>query len=924
MSAGGRGAGSGGGGGGGGGAGRNGGPGVSGASRLGAWILKRTLPPGVVGESIRGDLDQELRALHDSAPRRSLRGWYLRESLKLALRYGALRALRSRGALGRRRDPGGTGQGRGRGPGLLESVERGIGEGARILARSPGLALFAVLAMGLGIGATATMFSVSHGLLREPPYPAIDRLLYVGWVRAEDPEEPVEVTASELAEWREQQSTLEALSAARTMSADLAGTEGPPERVSGAEVTPEAFATLGVTPALGRGFLPQDAAAGSPGVVILGHGLWSRRFGADAGVLGRTLRVNGMERTVVGVMGEGFRFPELEDVWTPLRVDGAGEGPGEGSRSYLAFGRLREGVSPEEARAEFRILAERSINANPAAFEGFASRVGPYMEYHVGRQDVLIMNTLVLIASFVLLVACATVANLLLARAAGRTRELAVRTALGAGRGRIMGQLLAESLVIAALGGLLGAFLAWGGGELFQRSLGHLLPFFWMDCRIDPTVLAFVGILVLLAGVLAGIAPALQVSRVGAGELLRDGDRGSSSLRMGRLSRGLVVAEVALAFGLLATSGMIALGPLDYARRSPGFESARLLTAVVGLRADAYPQVEALDGFYRELGSRLEAIPGARTAALTSDLPGLSMAVTRLALEGESYERDLDLPSARILSASPELFAALGVEAIEGRLFDAGDGAGGEAVALVNRSFAQRFFPGESPVGRRVRPGPLDSESPWATVVGVVGDLRMNGPAPEVPEGILFPLAQRPRRSMHLLLHAAGDPMELLPAVRAAVAELDPDLPVSQPRTLEVALEDEILPEMVFLTLLMICGSTALLLAAVGLFGVLAFSVRRRTREIGIRMALGAEAGTVLASTLRGGMIQVVAGLGGGVLLALALSPVMGAMFPGDQRVDWGVYGVVAALMLATGFVASFVPAARAVRVDPVEALRRE
>jgi putative ABC transport system permease protein len=885
--------------------------------RLAEAVLRWTLPPGVVGESIKGDLDEEHRALQRSRAGRCFRGWYSREALKLAARYAV------RGLLGVLAPFGGAPGPRGR-MGPWERLVQELGQGLRFLWRSPGLALFAVVAMGLGIGATATMFSVSHGLLRDLPFVEPDRLVYVGWSRAGGSDDKMELTASELSEWRETQSTLEALAAVMTGPMDLAGAEGPPERVSGAQITADAFETLRVHPALGRGFLPEEATPGGPDVVILSHGLWTRRYGADPKVLGRTVRVNGKERTVVGIMPEGFRFPELEDVWTPLQVAPGSEAPGEGVRLYRAFGRLREGASLDEARATFGTLGRRLVLAHPEPYEGFTSRVIPYYEYYVGVEAVIVMNTLVVIASFVLLIACATVANLLLSRAAGRSRELAVRSALGASRGRIMGQLLGESLAIATLGGVLGAIVAWSGADLFHRAVADQLPFYWMDCRIDGTVLVFVGLLVLVAGVLAGIAPALRVSGVGAGEALRDGDRGSSSLRLGRLSRALVVAEVALSFGLLATAGMMSKGPLVYGRPDPRFESARLLTAQVSLRREAYPEAADWNRFSQELVARLDALPGVQAAAFTTTLPGLAANTSSFQLRDAVYEREEDLPTTRIGFVAPQFFQTLGAEPVEGRLFDEADDADGEPVAIVNRSFALRFFPGESPLGRQVRIGGLDSQDAWATVVGVTPDLRMNGAEPQHPEGILLPLYQRPQRLVALLVRASGDPLELVRLVRAAVAELDPDLPVSRARTLHKAIADETRSELVFFTLLLICGSIALVLAAVGLFGILAFSVRRRVREIGIRIALGAEVRSVLWGILRGGMTQVMVGLAVGVFLALALSPVVRKLLIGDQPVDWRVYGMVAALMLCTGFAASLIPAARAVRVDPVEALRRE
>ena len=884
---------------------------------IGEWLLRRTLPEGVAGESIRGDIDQEYGDLQRAHPGKSFRGWYRMEALKLGIRFALLRFLRVRSPFGR--DPG-TPPRMGFGERLLQE----LGYGVRMLVRSPGLALFAVVAMGLGIGATATMFSVSHGLLKELPYTEPDRLASIGWTREGRAGDHVALTASEVAEWQEAQSTLETLAAVRVATMDLAGGEGLPEQRSGAQVTADAFEALRVQPALGRGFLPEEEESGGPEVVILSRRLWTRRYGADPEVLGRTIRVNGVERTVVGIMPEGFLFPELEDLWIPLQLGPSGEPPGEEARLYRAFGRIREGVSLDEVQAEFATLAGRRALARPEPYEGLDPLVTRLYEYFVGTDAVVIMNALVVIASFVLLIACASVANLLLSRAAGRSRELAVRSAMGASRRRIMGQLLGESLVISAFGGVLGALIAWMGAALFHRAVADQLPFYWMTCRIDGSVLVFVGLLVLVAGVLAGTVPALRVSRIGAGQALRDGGRGSSSLRLGRLSRGLVVAEVTLSFGLLTTAGMMARGPLVFSRTDPGFESARLLTARVTLRRDAYTGAEDWNGFFRDLLSRMETTPGVEGATLSSNLPGLAAGTTRFRLQGATYERDVDLPFSRVSVVGPGFFQTLGVAAVEGRLLDEGDDAEREPVVVVNRSFAERFFPGESPVGRQILTGGLDSKGAWARVVGVVPDLRMNGQRPGQPEGILIPLYQRPQRSINLILHSSADAMELAALVRAAVAELDPDLPIGHVQTLEAAMADEIRPELVFFTLLLICGSIALVLAAVGLFGVLAFSVRRRTREIGIRMALGAEVRSVLVETLRGGMTQVAVGLAAGVLLAVALSPLVRGLYFDERLLDWRVYGAVAALMLVTGFAASLIPAARAVRVKPVEALQQE
>lgn len=584
-----------------------------------------------------------------------------------------------------------------------------VRQDVRLLRRSRGTVLFAALAMGLGIGATATMFSISHGLLRDLPYVAPGRLAYVGWQRR-DRSDKIGLDAAEHRMLRASTRTLDALSAFTVQNMDVAGAGGPPERVSGAQVTVDAFSTLGVSALLGRGFVAEDALANGPDVVILGHGLWARRFGGDPAVLDRTIRVNGVERTVVGVMPEGFRFPELEDIWVPLRLPAGASGPGEGPRSYVAFGRLRAAITLEAARAELGVLDTRFTSLDPDAYQGFRPRVMPFREYFVDRDDVITMDTSVVIASFVLLIACAGVANLLLARALARRRELALRSALGASRRRVVGQLLVESLLISVAGGVVGVALTELGVWLFNRAVGDLLPYFWMACRVDGATLAASVILVLLAGVGAGIAPALRATGTAPAEVLKQGERGSSSVGIGRLSRGLVVAEVALSFGLLVLAGMMAKGPLAYWHRRDGVASQRAFVAKVALRRDAYPDSAARTRFFDAVLTRAAEIPGVRAAAAATTLPGVAAPLRYVQVQGVIYQRPADVPYVRVVTVSPSFFTGLGLEATQGRTFDARDGPDGAPVAVVNRSFARRFFPGWG-----VRWGGRSAPAVWAT-----------------------------------------------------------------------------------------------------------------------------------------------------------------------------------------------------------------
>jgi predicted permease len=501
---------------------------------------------------------------------------------------------------------------------------------------------------------------------------------------------------------------------------------------------------------------------------------------------------------------------------------------------------------------------------------------------------------------------------------------MAIRTALGASRKRVVGQMLAEAMVISALGGILGLGLAQLGVSFFNRAVAETIPFFWMAIRIDPTVLLFSLGLVLAAAVLAGLAPALKATGVNMNEVLKDQAWGTSSLRLGRLSRALVVAEVALSCGLLIVSGLMIKGVIVMTESELNFATQDVFAAEIGLRSEAYPEQSDRLQFYGELVARLQERPGVRSAAITSSPPGLRAGGMRMQPEGAVYDRTQDLPSVRFAVISPEFFETLGVELIDGRGFSSSDDAEGQLVAIVNQRFADRFFPGESPIGRRFRPGDLESDNEWLTIVGVAPNLAMNRRVEQNQEGYYTPYAQNPRRFMALLLRAQGDPLALTPVVRAEIAALDPDLPIYLVNSLSRRIDEYTIPERAFGVLFLTFGAAALLLAVVGLYGLLAFAVRRRTRELGIRVALGAVPGDVLWLTLKGGLVQIAIGLILGIGVAAVLAPGMGDLLYDMNPWDWKVYALIALVLSVTGIAASLIPAARATQVDPVEVLRHE
>jgi predicted permease len=796
--------------------------------------------------------------------------------------------------------------------------------GLRMLVKHPGLAAIAITALALGLGLTTTMWSITWGgILRGLPFEEADRILHLERARPSHGINSYGVPISDFAAWREQQKSFEDLAAFSEGTVNLSGTEGKPERYEGGFVTAATFRLIRVRPVRGRLFTDQDDLPGAAPVAIIGWDVWQNRFGADPEIIGRTLKANGVTREIIGVMPKGFYFPTNAKLWLPREVNPLASPWGEGIQLEV-MGRLRPGASRESALDEFTRICANLAKDHPKENEGVTPIIKPFTEEYIGKEPVIMLWTMMAAVFGVLLIACSNVANLLLARAATRTKEVAVRTALGASRWRIVSQLLTESLVLSAIGALLGTGIAWVGTRLFMNAIRDTEPPFWIDIKVDGVVLAFAAGITVLAALVSGVLPALQATGSNVQEVLKDESRGASSLRIGRFSRALVVAELALSGGLLVAAGFMIQSVVQLARFDYGVPIQGVFTARVGLFESNYPDSASRIKFWNSLEERLRTMPGQSGAALMTVLPGFEGWRQSFALEGKSYPKEPDYPSTRHVAVSPEWFSLFGVNPLEGRVLAQGDIGGNLPVAVVTQGFVRKHFEGASPLGRRFQIGGKDSKEPWLTVVGVIPDVWYDGTDNDnVLRAVVFtPLAQGDYSFVSLAVATRGDPMSLAQPVQAMVSGIDPDQPIYFVRTLADAIQRNGWFYGVFGTLFMIFGGAALFLATVGVYGVMSFSVSRRTREIGVRMALGASARDVVGMFLKQGGIQALIGLSTGVLLAVFLAKGLTlVMFQVNTR-NWLMYAGVTLALGLTSLLATWLPARRAVHVDPNVALR--
>jgi putative ABC transport system permease protein len=810
----------------------------------------------------------------------------------------------------------------------MRTLWQDIRYAARTLRKNAGFTLVAVAALALGIGANTAIFSVVNAVLLRPlPFEEPGRIVYLTGRAGADGAPTRVFSYPNFLDVKSQARVFEHAAAYGRAQQFL--TEGDePERVQGAYVSAEMFPLLGVGPALGRAFTADEDQPGAPRVVVLGHGLWERRFGSDPSVVGREVQFASGPATVVGVMPRGFKFPVEErqtEFWMAFaRNVPAGQLSNRGAVFLEVVARLAPGVTHEQARAEADVLARRLAEQHPADNTGLGIVVTPLHESLVGETRTALLILLGAVG-LVLLIACANVANLLLARAASRQKEIAVRTALGASRLRIVRQLLTESLLLALAGGALGLLLALWGVDLLAAASPADIPRVG-EIGLDPWVLLFTLGTSLVTGVVFGLVPAWQASKAEVHDALKEGGRGSTEGGRGRVRAVLVVSEVALSLVLLVGAGLLLRSFAQLLDVSPGFESRNLLAADVAF-GTTYKEDAQRVAFVREALARASAAPGVRAVGAVDPLPlGGNFTAYSFEVEGRTPARPGEEPDAQHRVVTPDYFRAMAIPVRRGRVFAERDDARAPFVVVVNETFVRRYFGGEEPLGRRLRfdTGGGATDNPLVEIVGVVGDVRHAGlEAPPDPE-MYVPFAQSPRARMSFVARTEADPLAAAPALRAALRQLDARQPVYNVRPMEQLLSQSVARRRFNLALLALFASVALALAAVGIYGVMAYTVEQRRHEIGIRLALGAQARDVFRLVVGQGMGLALAGIGLGLVAALAATRLMSSLLYGVSAADPLTYAGIALLLAGVAFAACYLPARRASRVDPMDALRQE
>jgi predicted permease len=789
-----------------------------------------------------------------------------------------------------------------------------------MLVKRPGTSALAVLALALGIGLTTTMFSIVYAaFLRGLPFERPKEIVYVGAVNTQDPQRPGAMTVHDFADLGAAQRSFETFAAFASARADIAEGDQPPTRYEGQALTPNALRVMRTAPVLGRGFTDADAEPGAPKVLILGYTAWTNQFQQAPDIVGRRVKLNGEPATIVGVMAEGFGFPQTGEVWTPLTINppaSRAEGP-----RVNGFGRLARGVSVKAATTELRSIGARLAAQYPENKNRTFGAI-PFVQRYLGGSIVTTLSAMLAAVFGVLLIACVNVTNLQLARAADRTKEIAVRLAIGASRARLVRQLVSEGLLLAVAGALIGLAIAKVGTVKFTESVADTGKPFWIDVKIDPGVLLFVTAITLIAAIASSLVPALRVTRTALSDVLKDESRGGTSLRVGRFSRALIIAQMTLSFALLLGSGLMARSIAAISNRDFPFRTD-VLYGQVDLTADAYKEDAALLAFVERLGETARRTPGVTSVAMANGMPG-QVGGNALEIEGQPLpDNEQAQPNAAVIVATPSYLDALKIGLQSGRALDAGDRAGADPVVLVTPEFSTKYLNACNPIGTRIRLRSNNTNEAWRTIVGVTQSISTANRNGTSGPTIFVPFDQRPQRTPMLFVATAGAPLTE-GALRQVVAAADPTIVVFQARTLAARYEQETWPFKVFGSLVVAFGLAALVLASAGLYGVMAFAVRRRLSEIGVRMALGATSGNILALMLKQGAWLVGIGMTLGAGLGIGLGRLLTQLLFGVKPWDPVVFAVTFLVLGTAALTACLVPARRAAAVDPLMALRRD
>lgn len=820
----------------------------------------------------------------------------------------------------------------------MESILQDIRYGVRSLIKTPGFTAVAVIVLALGIGANTAIFTVVNAVLLRPlPYPDSDHLVML-WEtnpRFQIGVDTLPVTHGNFMDWREQNSVFEHVSALGAGRWNLTGA-GEPDRISGASVSSNFFRLMGLEPKLGRAFRDDEERPGAGKVVVISHSLWQGQFGGEPGVIGKTMTLDGESYTVIGVAPEGFQFPRANelpyfvgvttktDLWRPMILGDDFVNKTRANHQLCVMAKLKPGVTREQAQTEMTAIAERLEQSYPDSNQGIGAKVVPLNEQVVGNVRVALLVLMGAVA-LVLLIACANVANLLLARSSARQKEIAIRTALGASRSRVMRQLLTEAVLLSITAAVAGTMLSlWGIKAVFSLSR-ETLPRAY-EISVDGRVLGFTVAIALLTSVLFGLTPALQASKINLSESLNEGSRGlSGGQRSNHVRSLLVISEVALSLMLLIGAGLMIKSLASLLKVDPGFKADNTLTMHISLLGSKYPTANQQIAFFQDVTHRVETLPGVQSVGLISSAPLSGGAYAGgFSIEGRVATSETDDLVADRRMISPEYFNALGIPLLRGRGFADRDDQTSTGVVVVSESWARRYLPGEDPIGKRIKLGGRNSARPWLSIVGIAGDVRDIALESDARPCVYIPYPQFPSSGMTLVVRAAFDPKLLISGIRDEVWAVDQDQPVTDVKTMDQYVADSVSPRRLNALLLATFASLALALVSVGIYGVMAYSVAQRTHEIGIRLALGAQPSHVIKLVVGRGLALALVGMMIGLAGALALTRVMTSLLYGVSATDPMTFAGVSVLLVAVALFANYIPARRATKVDPMVALRCE